>query len=323
MQAINAVSWLDTSEIKKQLQTNWKIVPIKAWQESEDLQAQEFQVFIGFKPRAELLRSIKGLRIHITPSAGYEWADPQLYSQLGIKLINSHANAIAVAEHAIALLFDQVKQISLQDRTIRENQGNWPPREITTTPSLALHGKTALILGTGAIGTTIAKYLKPFNVKCIGIRKSSNLNPSFDRIGTAKELPQLLPMADFIIVTLPLTEETENLIGEKEFELMKQDAIIINVGRSNVINEKALYEALRDKKIKGAGIDVVYLLPWEQKGREKKMNNFPFHELTNATLSPYRAWASDYTFVHTAKDIARKLDLIATNRPLPDIIIDS
>ncbi len=321
MQAINAVSWLNITEIQKYLQTDWKIVSIKDWQESKELQAQEFQVFIGFKPPSKLLRGIKGLKIHITPSAGYEWADPKFYSELGVILVNSHANAVAVAEHAIALLFDQIKQISLQDRAIRKNKGMWPPREITTRPSLSLYGKTALVLGTGAIGTTIARCLKSFNVECIGVRKSPRPNSAFDRVEVIDRLSQVLPLADFVIVTLPLNEETKNLIDEKEFELMKQDAIIINVGRSRVINEKALFKALKEKKIKGAGIDVVYLLPWEQKGIEKKMNNFPFHELENVTISPYRAWASDYTFAHTAMDIAKKLDLIATKQPLPDIVI--
>jgi phosphoglycerate dehydrogenase-like enzyme len=185
-----------------------------------------------------------------------------------------------------------------------------------------LHGKTALILGTGAIGTTIANYLKPFNVKCLGIRKSRKSNSSFDLIGTIDELHKFLPLADFIIITLPLNKETENLIGETEFKIMKQSVIIINVGRSRVINEKALFNALKENRIKGAGIDVVYLLPWEQKESEKKMNNFPFHELENVTISPYRAWTSDYTFTRTAMDIARKLDLIANKQPLPDKVIE-
>ncbi len=322
MRAINAVSWLATDEIQKHLQTNWKIISLKEWQVSEELQSQEFQVLIGFKPRIEILQGIKGLKLHITPSAGYEWADPMLYSELGITLVNSHANAVSVAEHAIGLLFDQAKQISFQDRKIRETKGIWPHREITIRPSIALHGKTALILGTGAIGTTIAKSLQAFNVKCIGIRRKPSPNPAFEQIGTISELSQLLPQADFVIVTLPLNKETENMIGQKEFKLMKPNAILINVGRSRVIDEEALFDALKKQRIKGAGIDVVYLLPWEQKGEEKKMNNLQFHELPNVTISPYRAWTSDYTFIHTARDIARKLDLFANNQPLPDVVIN-
>ena len=315
------VSWISPALLKKYLTTEWEIIPFKSkWKEGVDLK-EEVLVYVGFKPSKKLLSSIKGLKYHITQSAGYEWADIDFYRANGIYLINSHANSVSVAEHAIALYFALIKDIPRSDKIVRDRQGIWRPLRENLEMTYSARGKKALVLGTGFIGKEIAKRLKAFDMEIIGIRRSKEPVEFFDEIHSFEELRKQLSRVDVVFVALPLTKETEGLISRKEFELMKETTFIINVARAQIINEKDLFDALKEGLIAGAGLDVHYVLPWETKSDKKIMYHFPFHDLENVILTPYKAWYSDDTIISTARDIAFKLDCIAQGKNIPDIVV--
>lgn len=145
-----------------------------------------------------------------------------------------------------------------------------------------LKDQTAGIIGLGMIGKEIARLCKAFDMKVIGMRRSSEADsrlPDVDRVYSREELPALLSASDFVILALPLTKETSGMIGEKELRGMKPEAYLINVARGAIVDEEALVRALEHHWIAGAGLDVFVKEPLPPESR--------FYELPNVIFSPH------------------------------------
>jgi D-2-hydroxyacid dehydrogenase (NADP+) len=145
-----------------------------------------------------------------------------------------------------------------------------------------LRDQTAGIIGLGMIGREIARLCKAFDMKVIGICRSGGperLFPEVDRVYFREELPELLAASDFVILALPLTNETRGMIGEKELRGMKPGAYLINVARGAIVDEGALIRALDECWIAGAGLDVFVKEPLPPESR--------FYDLPNVIFSPH------------------------------------
>ncbi len=191
------------------------------------------------------------------------------------------------AEHGITLLLAAAKLITQRDMGMRK--GDWTSR-YEEVNSVWLTGKTAAIIGYGAIGKKMGKILKQgFGMKILAIKRNQGGRDEVaDFIGTREDLSKILPQADFIIVAVPLTEETRGLLKKEHFDLMKSSAVLVNIARGPVIEEEALYNALEQKKIHSAGIDVWYNYP---RGDQRVIfQNFPFEKLHNIVMTPHSAF---------------------------------
>lgn len=159
------------------------------------------------------------------------------------------ANSISVAEMAMGLMLSLAKQIPLHDRHTR--LGEWK-----RYPSMELDGKTLGIIGFGAIGQALAKRARAFEMNILAF------DPFFSpQVGNAYDVRQtdletLLEESDFVSLHAPCTDETFHLMDAKKLSLMKSSAALINVARGNLIDEGALYAALKNRTIAGAGLDV-------------------------------------------------------------------
>lgn len=151
---------------------------------------------------------------------------------------------------------------------------------------LELHHKTIGIVGVGAIGGETAKIAKAFGMHVIGVRQSNKAHDYVDEMFTLQELKDVLPRCDYIVITLPLTETTKELFGKKEFEKMKTSAFIINIGRGDIIVEKEMIEALSNKSIAGAGLDVFEIEPLPAES--------PLWEMENVIITPHTSGSTDY-----------------------------
>ena len=318
--ALNIIGKTISDLIRKKVKTDWEIIDIDPKNYDDSIFEKPFEVILGLNPPLEILEKVNGVKYNISQSTGVDWFNKEYYKQRGIILVNCHAQARSVAEHAFALLLDQAKRISVSDREIRKLDGKWPDKEFNTIAGLTLNNKNLISLGTGKIGQYIAKYAKAFGMHTIGVRRRNKPVEYFDEIYTIEELDNILPKADFIICSLPLTEETKNLINLSKFKLMKKSAIFVNVGRGGVVEEESLYLALKEHIIRGAGIDVVYRYPWLEKEKPHMIANYPFHTLDNITITPHRAWNTDEIDDAIATDLAYKLDLIAKGEKVPDIV---
>jgi phosphoglycerate dehydrogenase-like enzyme len=181
----------------------------------------------------------------------------------------------------------------MNDQLLRE--GNW---DYTQYPAITLFGKTILFLGYGNIAKILKEMCKPFEMNYITVKRTRQCDDPDIEIFTPEEKLEAIKQADIVINTLPLTKKTINFLDKIEFEAMKTSVIIVNVGRGITINEEEFYIALKDKRIRGAAIDVWYNYP-EVRGSEKQEplpcypSEFPFYELKNVIMTAHRAWQSD------------------------------
>ncbi len=273
-----------------------------------------------------LEKAIKLKHIQI-PWTGSERIDFELLKKYpSITVSNSHSNSLTIAEHAVALLLAAAKQINYRDSYMRKY--DWSPRDENVMYSIPLIGMTAGIIGYGAIGQKAAKMLKHgFDMKILAIKKNISNIPAdgiYDFLGGMNDIDKVLQESDFIIVALPLTAETKGIIGKKEFNLMKDGAIIVNIARGPIIDEQSLYEFLKSKK-GYAGIDTWYNYPErsDPKNPDKKVQtkqNFPFEELENLTMSPHSAFKVADIGRKTGEDIIKNLVLLADGKKPINII---
>lgn len=234
---------------------------------------------------------------------------------------NSHYNADMVAQHAVALLLAVTNRVIPADRALRE--GDWGSPDDPERLSLQLDGRRALLLGYGAIGRAIAKRLQGFGLSLQALRRHPDASDPVPSVGPARLLDAVAE-ADVLMVSLPGTDETVGLVGEGAFARMRRTAVLVNVGRGPVVDERALYRALQERRIFGAGIDVWYTYPKDRSARGRTAPaHLPFHDLDNLVMSPHRAndvldWqvASARAALATLEGIARgeEPDLVDVGR---------
>jgi D-2-hydroxyacid dehydrogenase (NADP+) len=201
--------------------------------------------------RAAKLRFIQSI------GAGTDQFPREELAKRGIRLTSARGvNSRAVSEHAMALILALSRRLpeardNQQKRVWRGMIGDLAQREDE------LGGKTLLVVGLGQIGGRLAALAKAFDMNVIGLRRNPAAGRgAADTVGGIRELKSLLPRADFVALTCPLTPETEKLIDAAALARMKPSAYLINVARGRVVDEAALVEALTERRLAGAGIDV-------------------------------------------------------------------
>jgi phosphoglycerate dehydrogenase-like enzyme len=160
-----------------------------------------------------------------------------------------------------------------------QEQGRWDPFDI-----VEIRGQTMGIVGYGDIGRAVASRAKAMGMRVVAVRRRPELSaddPEVDEVLPMTRIPDLLKQADYVTVAAPLAEGTRGLIGEAELGAMKPEAVIINIGRGPVIAEAALVQALQERRIRGAALDVF--------DEEPLAEGHPFYRLDNVLLSPHCA----------------------------------
>ncbi len=275
---------------------------------------EDCQLLVAGRPKAEHLATCPNLKWIIIPWAGVpEETSELLRDYPHISLHNLHYNAVDTAEMALALLLSASKSLSLSDRALRAN--NWQHRSRPDL-SVRLEGKTALILGYGEIGRRVGRALRGMGLHVLGVRRHPQGETD---VYSMDALPDLLPQANVLILTLPLTAETKGLIGKRELAMLPERAILVNVGRGAVVDQGALYHALRERKLFAAGLEVWYNYPSD---KDAVVNtppaDYPFHELDNVVMSPHRGGSSLEADRERLQQLAEMLNAAARGEPLPN-----
>jgi phosphoglycerate dehydrogenase-like enzyme len=279
----------------------------------------EYHVLVAGRPRHEHLAASSHLHTLVIPWSGLPESTREL--MLGfphVAVHNLHHNAATAAEMAVALMLAAAKFIVPADRTFRAH--DWTPR-YRPNPAVLLETKTALILGYGAIGRRVARACRGLGMQVLAIRRRvAAPSPELpDAVHPPDALHRLLPRADALIISLPHTPETDGLIGEAELALLPPGAVLVNVGRGPIVDEAALYHALRDTTLYAAGLDVWYNYPADEATRSHTPPSaYPFHELDNVVMSPHRAGGSRGTEMERMVYLAALLNVAARGEPAPN-----
>ena len=258
-----------------------------------------------------IIKNAPNLEIIARHGVGIDNIDLNTANKKGIIVTNApESNIDSVAEHAMCMILALAKNLLKSDIAVRK--GDFEFRN--QMPCTELKGKTIGVIGLGRIGKALAEKIKALDVKIIvydPYLTSSNQIPQ--EIKLVKELDNILINSDVVTVHVPLTKKTFKMIGRDEFRKMKNSAIFINVSRGGIVDEAALFSALRDGEIKAAGIDV-----FEKEPPDK--NNQLF-KLDNIILSPHNAALTEESMIKMATTNARGI-LDYFNQKRPDYIVN-
>ena len=266
----------------------------------------DYGILVAGRPSEEDLDASPVLSTVVIPWAGLPpVARDLLRARPHLALHNLHHNAPATAELAVGLLLAAARGIVPADQALR--QGDWR-RRYETDQGLRLVGRTAVVFGYGEIGRRIGRVLEAFDMRVHGLRRRDGVHA----------LDGLLPQADVLVVSVPLTDETRGSIDAARLARLPQGAILVNVARGEVIDEDALYEALASGHLGGAGLDVWYRYPDGEEARASTLPaGRPFHELENVVLSPHRAGHGRGTEEARAAALARLFDAAQRGGTIP------
>lgn len=248
---------------------------------------REVHWLIEGRPTAAQLDCDSDLRGVVIPWSGLPPGTRDLLlERTHLRVHNLHHNATAVAEMAVALLLAAIRRLPAADAALR--RGDWTPR-YTERSGTTLAGRRALVLGGGAIGSRVARVLDALGVRVEVLRRRPRSHAPFPEHGP-EALDALLPECSILINALPGTPATSGLMDRARLNRLPAGSAVVNVGRADVFDERALYEGLRDGVLGAAGLDVWYRYPASEAERANTApSEFPFGELPNVALSPHRA----------------------------------
>lgn len=268
------------------------------------------------KVTAAIIEAGKQLKVIGRHGIGLDNIDLEAVNRCGVAVVNTpEANVMSVAEHVLATMLYLCKRIKEVDNALRVGEFDQPgslPGLVTklgyTTEEL--YGKTLGLVGFGKIARKTAELcVKGFNMKVYGY--DAYLAPEMIKqagVEPCGSLEEVFAKSDFISVHVPLTPGTRNLIGKKQLDLMKPTAYFINPSRGGVVNEEDLYQALKNRSIAGAAVDVF--------AKEPPAKDNPLFTLENIVVTPHIAAMTDGALVRMARDVsAGVMSVLRRERP--------
>jgi phosphoglycerate dehydrogenase-like enzyme len=229
---------------------------------------------------------------------------------------NVFEHEVPVAEFIVAALLDHAIGYS---RMVKEfDSEKWSEIYSARRIHGELYGKVVGLIGYGHIGQAVTQRVRAFGMK-VHVVSQSGRAPEADWAASVANLPELLRVADFIIVACPLTPATHNLLGAEEFRLMKPSTVLINIGRAQIINEEALFNALETKQIAGATLDVWYQYPVAG-DLQARPSRFPFERLPNCHCTPHSSGMTEGLFQRRYAVIADNLTRLRAGQALRNVI---
>lgn len=229
------------------------------------------------------LQANQHLKVVSNLAVGYDNIDVATAKQFGIHVTNTpDVLTDTTADLTFALLMATARRVVEANDFIKADKWeNWAPYLLAGAD---IHHKTVGIVGMGRIGEAVAKRAKGFDMKILYHNRARKLQAEKELGVTYSSLDELLSTSDFVVSVVPLTQETNQLFNSDAFSKMKDSSIFINVSRGAVVDETALYDALKDKKIKAAGLDVFE--------HEPIRANHPLLSLENVVCLPHIGSAS-------------------------------
>lgn len=260
--------------------------------EQEAARADGLLTMLSERVDEALLEKAPNLKVVANLAVGYDNIDVASCTRRGILVTNTpRVLTETTADLAFALLMAAARRIVEADRLVREGRWkSWAPMFMTGQD---VHGATIGIIGMGAIGTAVARRARGFDMKILYHDPYRREDVERELGAEYRDLDSLLRESDFVVTMTPLTPQTRGLIGERELSLMKPSAVLVNPSRGGVVDEDALYRALKEGRLWAAGLDVF--------AQEPVPADHPLLTLPNVVVLPHIGSAS----IPTRKAMAR------------------
>lgn len=262
---------------------------------------------------AELARAAGRLRLLQSSASGIDGIDRSALGP-GIVLCNTYHHEQSIAEHVLMMILALSRDLPGADRALR--QGRW--RSGIYDPAFPLHRLlstgTVGLYGYGHIGQAVARAAKAFGMRVIALRRDPGQpSPDADEVRPVTEIEWLMRKADFAVTSAPLNDETRGAIGTDALAALGPQGYLINVGRAEIVDEEAVYNALINKTIAGAAIDVWYRYP-EGASQLCQPSRYDFAALENVIMTPHHSGQARENFERRMDDFAHNIDVLLANR---------
>lgn len=239
------------------------------------------------------------LKYIISPAVGYDWIDAAYAASKGIKVLNCPTqNAEAVAEHALALMLAVAHRITEADADLE--QGNWNQQEFL---GVELSHKKLGLVGYGKVGKLIEQKVSGLDMQVSHVNSSSS----------AEEVDALLQESDVVCLCLSLNDTSRGMIDERRLKLLKQSAILVNVARGALTDQAALLELLKNKAIRGAGLDV---FQDEQFTNIAPESIVEIAKLPNVVATPHMAYNTEETMQRLGQELLANIESCLSGNPM-------
>lgn len=265
-----------------------------------------------------MARACPGLKLLQAPNAGIDSFRTDLLSTR-TTVANAYFHGPAIAEYVLMMVLALSRNLLNMDAWFRKGswQGSWTTGEV---PVAEVLGTSLGLVGYGTIGREVAgrALALGMSIKVISAHPPKRKPRDVDFWKGPAALSQLLKESDYVVLACPLNKGTRGLMGPREFEQMKHSAFLINVARGAVVQEGALYRALKDRRIAGAAIDVWYQYPTD--GERGRPSRFPFHKLDNVVMTPHVSGWMLGTRRKRLQLVAENINRLGAGKPLLNVV---
>ncbi len=248
----------------------------------------EADVLLGPYVTKKIVETAGELKLIQVPWTGMDTFDFPSVQGINVPVCNTHSNADAVAEICVALILDLLKKVSYHDRRMRAGSWNRDQKPLNLKSKM-LNKQTVCVLGFGNIGSRVGKLVKAFDAKVIAVDGHAVAGEIAEEVYRHVAMKEALGKADVVVCTLPLTEATKCLINVELFDSMKDGVVFVNMSRAAVVDEDAVWNALKDGKLGAFGADVWWNAPKRGESQSWPSAKHEFWTLDNVVMSPHRA----------------------------------
>jgi phosphoglycerate dehydrogenase-like enzyme len=239
----------------------------------------------------------------------------------GVAVCNAFGHETAIAEYVLMAML-------VWSHRFREIEGDFRARSSWRSswvqsgpPHGEVLGSTVGIIGFGRVGREVARRASAFGCRVIAANRSPRRpEGGIERVYPMIELDQMLPTCDFVVLCTALGPETEGLIDARRLTLMKRSAFLINIARGPVVDEDAIYAALRDRRIGGAALDVWWQYP-NAAEPERRPSRHPFHELPNVVMTPHCSGWTKGMVARRWGEVAGNINRFVRGEPLENVVV--
>lgn len=235
-----------------------------------------------------------------------------------VTVCNCFEHEIGIAEFVLGAMLEWTLDLRAMDRRLRKQ--DWTGSYLCGPVHGELYGKTIGIVGFGRIGREVARRAQGFGMRVIACTRTPRIDPLAERVDGMERLHAMLGESDFVVITAPLTDETRGVIDDSAFAAMRANAVLINVARGAIIDEQAMYSALRARRIGGAIIDTWYRYPPQGQPAGPRPCNLPFEELDNLIMVPHASAWTDGLLPRRNRAVATNLNRLARGEPLVNVV---
>ena len=239
----------------------------------------------------------------------------------GVAICNAFGHETAIAEYVLMTMLVWSHRFREIEGDFR-SRSSWRPSWVQSGPPHGeVLGHTVGIVGLGRVGSEVARRAAAFGCRVLAANRSERAPEiGVERVYPLTELDSMLPACDFVVLCTALGPETEGLIDARRLALMKRSAFLVNIARGQIVDEGAIYAALRDRRIGGAALDVWWQYP-DAAEPERRPSRYPFHDMSNVIMTPHCSGWTEGMVARRWAEVAGNINRFVRGEPLHNVVV--